>query len=483
MSCIQTIKKYVTVLELVVFLFMYSLFMIVITSQELYIWKACRVNFNYTEEICKNISNHKDKQIDVQKFVAEIQGYNGILQSIPAIVFSFFAGPLSDDYGRKPLILIGFTGYVILNISFLINSWFMLELPVEFLLFECLQDLFGGDIVFQLGIYALIVDRTPEEDRTRRMSILQATLFLGMTSGFITGGPIQKMAGWSGLYLTSMTILMLNFLVVIFLVKEPKRTKKPVTNSEENLCLRITKQSFNAFKNLFRKRPHGTRVWLCTFFIMLNMERFFQAGTYVIHLLFIKIQYGRGMEIMGMVFGIFTILSLISQLILIPIMSKKLRDTSIIIFALLTSIVGYIIFALGKTVPVLIGGYSCFAFYASINACSRSIVSKLVNPTEIGALFSMIGITQSVMSLLSKPFFATLYKNTVALLPGTYLLVVAGGLSLILIPISFAHVGLKKVQAREEAAKLQQNKEEAKSMLEIQDREDLRGYPTSKPSV
>merc|ERR1712179_223306 len=202
---------------------------------------------------------------------------------------------------------------------------------------------------------------------------------------------------------------------------------------------------------------------------MLNMERFFQAGTYAIHLLFIKIQYGKGMEIMGIVFGIFTILSLISQLILVPIMSKKLRDTSLIIFALLTSIVGYVIFAMGKTVPVLVIGYSCFAFYASINACSRSIVSKLVEPTEIGALFSMIGITQAVMSLLSKPFFAVLYKSTVALLPGTYLLVVAGGLGLVLIPITFAHIGLKKVQAREEASALHLKKEEEKEMLEKQE--------------
>ena len=87
---------------------------------------------------------------------------------------------------------------------------------------------------------------------------------------------------------------------------------------------------------------------------------------------------------------------------------------------------------------------------------------------EIGAVFSTIGIMQSVASLLSKPFFALIYRclkrmeakavrrkqflffltesflvvmfrQTVEFLPGFYLLVVVGGLTLVFIPITFAH--------------------------------------------
>ena len=70
------------------------------------------------------------------------QGYNGLIQSIPAIVFTFFAGPLSDDYGRKPLIVVGFLGYIILNISFFINAWFMEELGVS----KLNTQLLGADV-------------------------------------------------------------------------------------------------------------------------------------------------------------------------------------------------------------------------------------------------------------------------------------------------------------------------------------------------
>ena len=41
-------------------------------------------------------------------------------------------------------------------------------LEMEFLLFECLQDLTGGDLVFLLGVNSLLVDTTTTDERTTR---------------------------------------------------------------------------------------------------------------------------------------------------------------------------------------------------------------------------------------------------------------------------------------------------------------------------
>jgi len=558
MGCLKWVRSNVTSLEVVMFLFMFGLFMVVITSQELYLEKACRVNFNHSETICDRIGatnkteieqelkdwveeiqaavivtandtdkwvshiqeislanqsvseawveevqssfekwgevfnqtfhkiqnatliNYKEAQIKQQKFVAELQGYNGLLQSWPAIFFTLFAGPLSEDYGRKPLIIVGLLGYIVLNIAFFINSWFMYELKAEYLLFECLQDLFGGDIVFGLGVYSLLVDKTEPEARTRRMSILQAFMFVGMTFGFALGKPIQKNFGWSGLYLSSMGIILTNLLFVIFVVKEGDRgteasapeEKKKKEKTKAELFVELVKKCIKTFVDLFKERPNGMRTWIVTFFVMLILEKFFQAGTYPLYVLFFKIQYGAGTEILGMVFGIFTICTLITQLLLIPVLSKFMRDTSLIILALATSIIGYLIFAFGKSVLVLIVSYVFFGFYASINACSRSLLSKMVSPREIGAVFSTIGISSSVASLLSKPFFALIYRETVEFLPGFYLLVVVGGLTLVFIPITLAHRGLKAVERNVEMGKPQQGEiggtaEEKTQMLKM----------------
>ena len=216
----------------------------------------------------------------------------------------------------------------------------------------------------------------------------QAFMFVGMTFGFALGKPIQKNFGWSGLYLSSMGIILINLLFVIFVLKEGDRETKEAAPQEKKkkektkaeIFVELVKKCFKTFVDLFKERPNGMRTWIITFFIMLILEKFFQAGTYPLYVLFFKIQYGAGTEILGMVFGIFTICTLVTQLLLIPVLSKFMRDTSLIILALATSIIGYLIFAFGKSIPVLIVSYVFFGFYASINACSRSLLSKMVSP-------------------------------------------------------------------------------------------------------
>ena len=48
-----------------------------------------------------------------------------MLQCMPVMMFVMIAGLLTDNYGRKPLILSALVGYLILDLVFLLNSlWF-----------------------------------------------------------------------------------------------------------------------------------------------------------------------------------------------------------------------------------------------------------------------------------------------------------------------------------------------------------------------
>ena len=73
------IKDNIT-LEPLCFLYALTYGIIGIVSSELVIQKVCLVNLDFGEEICKDIQEHKEKQVEVQKYVATLQIYNTVLQ-------------------------------------------------------------------------------------------------------------------------------------------------------------------------------------------------------------------------------------------------------------------------------------------------------------------------------------------------------------------------------------------------------------------
>ena len=57
---------------------------------------------------------------------------------------------------------------------------------------------------------------------------------------------------------------------------------------------------------------------------------------------------------------------------------------------------------------------------------SRSLITKYVEPDEVGKIFSIVGTFQALLPFASGPLFGFLYRDTVAFLPSAFLLVVAG---------------------------------------------------------
>ena len=69
-----------------------------------------------------------------QEIVSELKTYEGVMMSLPAMIFSLYAGSYSDLVGRRPLLAVPFLGNILSYLCMLASLYWWEELPAEFLL-------------------------------------------------------------------------------------------------------------------------------------------------------------------------------------------------------------------------------------------------------------------------------------------------------------------------------------------------------------
>ena len=77
---------------------------------KLMIWKICEIELGYDELLCQNVSSNATIESEIQIKVNEIEIVSNWFSKVPGVFYSFFAGSLSDDHGRKPCLFLPILG-------------------------------------------------------------------------------------------------------------------------------------------------------------------------------------------------------------------------------------------------------------------------------------------------------------------------------------------------------------------------------------
>jgi PCFT/HCP family folate transporter-like MFS transporter 1/3 len=263
--------------------------------------------------------------------------------------------------------------------------------------------------------------------------------------------------GWAALYATNIGVLAVAILWTALLVREKERPTptsnekgekgKPCYHPCPVLGKDFIKKTLSSFKELFRARPDGIKKWIVTLVLVLCVFQFITVGPGPLFFLLWKHQYKMTMAQYADMTVFLALRSCLANWALIPLLSRYISDTGIIIISTITSTVAITIIMLGETMLVFYISCVFFLFWNFGITGSRSILSKLVTPGEIGTAFAFIGILCKLTDLVSKPFYGFFYRATVAVLPGAFLLVTGGGFMVVLAVMAWAHFGLRRVMA------------------------------------
>lgn len=398
-----------------------------VPMDRIYIDKVCQVNLkewihslNLTTEVCQHLTKNESYakvQNRTQELVTELKTYEGVMMSVPAIVFSLFAGSYSDQVGRRPLLAIPFLGNIFSYLCILINLYWWDQLPAEFLLTSGIAGLSGGYVCLNIGLYSYIADTTLPSKRTCRMSLLNGIFSLGFVLGVQLGAAV---AGYWTVFLLSLGFGCLGLGYTLLVLKESNLKVK----SEESASFLDRVHVKQSFKTAFRHREDGRH-----FAIMVLLSSFLVLmlcmNTADFDFLMTRLKFGWESSDFSNYLTVQRLSRLTSLLVLLPIMTSffKVPDTWIILIGLLVTTMAYMLLCLTPIAwPVYI---SALIQMNSVTTVSiRAQLSKQVDSTEIGKIFAVVGIGQSLVSLLSHSLFGAIYRLTLSTFPTAYLIIV-----------------------------------------------------------
>lgn len=190
--------------------------------------KACRVNLQFSGEICdaliKRSSNYSSYEKEVQKLISSIDIWKSVIHTALPCIIIMFLGAWSDRTGkRKICILLPIFGEFATSINNLINVYFFYEIPVQVTVF--LETIFpsitGGWVTMFLGVFSYISDITSEESRTFRVGLVNFCMTAGLPIGIGVSGILLQKMGYYGIFSMTAVLFVIVLLYGCLCLKEP----------------------------------------------------------------------------------------------------------------------------------------------------------------------------------------------------------------------------------------------------------------------
>jgi MFS transporter, DHA1 family, tetracycline resistance protein len=234
------------------------------------------------------------------------------------LISSPILGRLSDRYGRKKLLIISQLGsafgYLILGLDG--------NLPLLFLS-RIIDGITGGNISIA---QAYIADVTTKENRARGMGIIGAAFGLGFIFGPAIGGFLSKFSYSAPAYFAT-AVSLFTVLTTIFFLKETVDEKKAKISPK-------TKLNLKEFQRILSISPIG--ILIVTFFVI-NLAASIQQGNFA---LWTQKTFNYGPSENGWLFAYIGILAVLVQLIVLPFLTKKFNEKTILYISLFFMFIG-----------------------------------------------------------------------------------------------------------------------------------------------
>ena len=314
-------------------------------------------------------------------------------------IANFFGSPvlgaLSDRYGRRPVLLIGFCG---LALSFIVTGlatalWMLLVVR-----------LFSGAMQSNISVAnAYVADITAPAERAKAFGKLGA--MLGM--GFILGPVIGGLLGGISLHLPfffAAGLAIVNWLYGFFVLPEslPPERRRPFVLREAN--------PISALRGLVELKGVGSLV------IVIALSALAQFMTHTSWVLYTTFKFGWGPTQNGWSLFAIGLMSVLVQGVFLSRLLHRFSPQRLAIMGLVSSSICYVLWGLATEGWMLYAVIFINVLGFAVSAAMQSLIANAADPTTQGRTAGAVGSLNSMMAVLAPAIGAPLLA-TVSHLP------------------------------------------------------------------
>lgn len=218
------IGKYLshTTVEPVLFLYMLSTFSQYALFQDLVYSKVCWTSFSRESDICQHLHDeeYKHELEEVQKLSSHWILMSTICLVAPSLLIAMYLGSWSDKFGRKWPVVFPPLGGVCACLVYIIIS-VLEDASVGWIcLASLLSGMTGGFVACISSCMTYVASVTTQENRTARISRLEAMTFFGGTVGPFISGSMLEVTGHAYAFFYMMLCYAFAFLYALLFVKD-----------------------------------------------------------------------------------------------------------------------------------------------------------------------------------------------------------------------------------------------------------------------
>ena len=314
-------------------------------------------------------------------------------------IANFFGSPilgrLSDRYGRRPVLLIGFSG---LAISFFVTGlatalWMLLVVR-----------LFSGAMQSNIAVAnAYVADITAPADRAKAFGKLGAMLGMGFILGPVLGGLLGGISLHLPFFVAG-TLAIVNWLYGYFVLPEslPLERRQPFVLREAN--------PINSLRGLGGLKGVGSLVLVIAFS---GLAQFMTHTSWVLYTTF---KFGWGPTQNGWSLFAIGLMSVLVQGVLLSKLLRRFSPQRLAIMGLISSSICFVLWGLATEGWMLYAVIFANVLGFAVSAAMQSLISNAADASSQGRTAGAVASLNSMMAVLA-PMIGAPLLATVSHLP------------------------------------------------------------------